>query len=109
MLLRQASRANAFEGEDHNFFKIVNSNPNSEKKFPLNRNLIILERGGGSLPMNFFFFWIYLYILFWNITFYFHITILNIIIVKLDKKYWVFFINIYIYIHVFNKWIKKKK
>jgi len=27
--LRQASRAHASEGEDHNFFQIVNSNPNS--------------------------------------------------------------------------------
>jgi len=27
---RQASRANATEGEDHNFFQIVNSNPNAE-------------------------------------------------------------------------------
>ena len=26
--VRQASRANASEGEDHNFFQIVNSNPN---------------------------------------------------------------------------------
>ena len=27
--VRQASRANSSEGEDHNFFQIVNSNPNS--------------------------------------------------------------------------------
>jgi len=26
--VRQASRANASEGEDHNFFQIVNLNPN---------------------------------------------------------------------------------
>ncbi|KAG4100160.1 hypothetical protein H8356DRAFT_1346061 [Neocallimastix lanati (nom. inval.)] len=26
--VRQASMSNAFEGEDHNFFQIVNSNPN---------------------------------------------------------------------------------
>jgi len=28
--VRQASRANVSEGEDHNFFQIVNSNPNPE-------------------------------------------------------------------------------
>jgi len=28
MQLKQASRANASEGKDHNFFQIVNSNPN---------------------------------------------------------------------------------
>ncbi|KAG4081335.1 hypothetical protein H8356DRAFT_1338456 [Neocallimastix lanati (nom. inval.)] len=28
--VRPASRANASEGEDHNFFQIVNSNPNPE-------------------------------------------------------------------------------
>ena len=29
MQLKRASRANTSEGEDHNFFQIVNSNPNS--------------------------------------------------------------------------------
>jgi len=28
--IRQALRVNASEGEDHNFFQIVNSNPNLE-------------------------------------------------------------------------------
>jgi len=41
--IRQASRASASEEEDHNFFQIVNSNPNLEWEFLLKRNLIISE------------------------------------------------------------------
>jgi len=34
---RQASRANAFEGEDLNLFQIVNSNSNPYKEFSLKK------------------------------------------------------------------------
>jgi hypothetical protein len=34
-------QANTSEGEEHNFFQIVNSNPNPKKEFLLSRNIII--------------------------------------------------------------------
>jgi len=50
--VRQASRVNASEGENHNFYQIAISNPNPEYELLLNRNLLILR--WSSLHTNFF-------------------------------------------------------
>jgi len=68
--VRQATRTNASEGKDHNFFHIVNSNPNPEIRILLNRNLIIWKWSSSHID----FFSKFIYSLYFE--YYIYITLL---------------------------------
>jgi len=92
--VRQASRANASEGEDHNFFQIINSNPNTIISFRQSIQTLIRNKYYGGLRLvayELFFLNLFIHFIL-NITFYFTL-LFKYYYIQIGQIIYFFFIN----------------